>query len=158
MSSGRNSYKHDNVFQKIIKGELPSKKVFEDEKTLAIHDINPAAPVHILVFPKGEFYSFDEFCAKSSPEQVGTFFQTVRKVAIGAGLQEDGFRIVCNHGLFSEQVVPHFHVHILGGRVLGAMTTVPDHQVDHGRVKKVDKKDDKSDDDKEDKKEKKEKK
>lgn len=133
----RNQYQPGNVFAKILKGELPSKKVYEDDHTLAFSDINPAAPVHVLVIPKKEVFSFDEFVVKSSAEEVGNFFKTVQKVAAAAGVQEDGYRIVMNHGMYSEQVVPHFHCHILGGRVLGAMTTIPDHQIDHGRSKKA---------------------
>ncbi len=142
-TESRNQYLQGNVFQKILKGELPSKKVFEDANTYAFADINPVAPVHILVIPKKEYFSFNDFAAKASAEEVSNFFKVVQKVAAESGSEENGYRIVMNHGMFAGQVVPHFHAHILGGRVLGAMTTIPDHQVDHGRVHKKDHHDEK---------------
>ena len=133
MTASYNVYRKDNVIDKIIKGELPSKKVFEDETVIAFLDIAPAAPTHILGAPKKAAFSFDEFVANSTAEEVGAFFKKVQKIASEApGLQEQGYRIVMNHGMFAEQIVPHFHAHIIGGRVLGAMTTVPDHTTDNG--------------------------
>lgn len=115
------SYDRNNVFAKILRGEIPSKAVYEDEAVLAFHDISGAAPVHVLVIPKGEYTSFHDFAVKAKPEEVGGFFQRVRKVAEELGLAPDGYRLVTNHGYNGSQSVAHFHVHILGGRQLGGL-------------------------------------
>ncbi|MBN8530866.1 MAG: histidine triad nucleotide-binding protein [Alphaproteobacteria bacterium] len=114
------AYDPNNIFAKIIRGEIPCKKVYEDEIALAFADIAPAAPVHVLVLPKGEYLSFDDF-AGAEPEAVGRFFVAVRKVAAQLGLPEGGYRLIMNHGADASQSVPHFHVHILGGRPLGGL-------------------------------------
>ena len=106
------TYDRNNVFAKILRGELPCKKVYEDDLVLAFHDINPEAPVHVLVIPKGEFVSFDDFA--SSDYDIAKFFKVVREVAHKLGLDVGGYRIVTNHGRSAGQVVYHFHVHILG--------------------------------------------
>ena len=112
------SYDPDNIFAKILKGEIPADKVYEDEYCLAFHDINPAAKVHILVIPKGEYISFDDFIHKASQHEVCQFFLAIRTIARDFGLKEDGYRIVSNHGKHGNQTVPHFHFHILGGEQL----------------------------------------
>jgi len=115
------SYDKKNIFAKILRGEIPSNKVYEDEFTLAFHDISPAAPVHVLVLPKGDYFSFDDFCANAGGERVANFFGTVRAVAHMLDLADSGYRLITNHGADASQSVPHFHVHIIGGRELGAL-------------------------------------
>lgn len=114
-------YDSNNVFAKILRGEIPNRTVYEDDAVLAFHDISEAAPIHVLVIPKGEYVSFDDFIAKASTETVAGFFARVRQVAHLVGAQEDGYRLITNHGQNASQSVPHFHVHILGGRMLGGL-------------------------------------
>ncbi|HUZ72971.1 MAG TPA: histidine triad nucleotide-binding protein [Stellaceae bacterium] len=114
-------YDRNNVFARILRGELPCRKVFENEHVLAFHDINPQAPVHVLVIPKGEYVSLDDFTAAAGPAAIAAFFTAVGAVARQLGLAADGYRILANHGANSHQEVPHFHVHIFGGRKLGPM-------------------------------------
>lgn len=114
------AYDKNNVFARILRGEIPCSKVYEDEFALAFNDLHPAAPAHVLVIPKGEFTSFDDFAA-SEPEKVAAFFASVKKVANQLGLEETGYRLITNHGHNASQTVPHFHVHILGGRPLGGL-------------------------------------
>lgn len=115
------TYDNGNIFAKIIRGEVPCKKVFESDDVFAFEDISPAAPVHILVVPKGEYTSFNDFTENAPSETVSNFFKTVRKIANDAGLQENGYRIITNHGADACQSVQHFHVHIIGGRFLGGL-------------------------------------
>ncbi|MGB1540417.1 MAG: HIT domain-containing protein [Rickettsiales bacterium] len=115
------TYDSNNIFAKILRGEIPNDTVYEDEHVLAFNDIAPAAPVHILVVPKGEYVSFHDFMAKATAEDVALFFAIVRQIAKEAGLDESGYRILTNHGADASQSVPHFHVHILGGRPLGGL-------------------------------------
>ncbi len=112
-------YDDNNVFAQIIAGQLPCNKVYEDEKVLAFHDINPVAPVHILVIPKGQYISFDDFIQHST--YVEHFFSVVRQVAFTEGLTDSGYRLVMNHREDSGQIVPHFHVHIISGKKLGGI-------------------------------------
>lgn len=120
------AYDPNNVFARILRGELPARKVYEDDQVLAFHDINPQAPIHVLVIPKGAYVSLDDFGAKASPEDVSAFFRAVPKVAAALGLTEDGYRVLANHGPHSHQEVPHFHLHIFGGRPLGPMLVKQD--------------------------------
>lgn len=115
------TYDKNNIFAKIIRGELPSNKVYEDEFAFAMHDIKPDAPVHVLVLPKGEYVSFDDFAQHASPDFMKGYFAAIRKVAAQLGLQEGGYRLITNHGKDAFQSVFHFHVHILGGRGLGKL-------------------------------------
>ena len=115
------AYDVNNVFAKIIRGEIPCKKVFEDEHTLAFHDINPQAPRHILLIPKTPYISFTDFCDHASSEQVASFFKTASKLTNDLGLSQEGFRLVTNNGLHGGQEVPHFHIHLMGGAKLKAM-------------------------------------
>jgi diadenosine tetraphosphate (Ap4A) HIT family hydrolase len=120
------AYDRSNVFARILRGELPCKKVFEDEFTLAFHDIAPLAPVHVLVIPKGEYISQADFGAKAPPEMIVGFWRAVSKVAHDLGLDPEGYRIVANHGPNGGQLVFHFHVHIFGGRTMShAMGNMP---------------------------------
>ena len=114
-------YDDDNIFARILGGEIPAKTVYEDEHALAFHDINPAAPTHILVIPKGRYVSWDDFSSHASDEEIAGFVRAVGKVARGAGLVEDGYRLLANIGSNSGQEVAHLHVHIFGGRPLGPM-------------------------------------
>ena len=114
-------YDDQNIFAKILRGEIPSKKVFENEYALAFHDINPQAPTHILVIPKGPYVSWDDFSAKGSDAEIAGFVRAVGEVARAAGLVAPGYRLLANTGLDSHQEVPHLHVHIFAGRKLGPM-------------------------------------
>ena len=114
-------YDDSNIFAKILRGELPCKKVYEDEWALAFHDVNPLAPVHILVIPKGPYVSWDDFSAKASEEEIAGFVRAVGRVARDNDLVAPGYRLLANAGLNSGQEVPHLHVHLFGGRPLGPM-------------------------------------
>lgn len=114
-------YDSNNIFAKILCGEIPCNKVYEDEFALAFHDIAPDAPVHVLVVPKGDYVSFDDFVQNAPPEFMKGYFSAVQKVAEKLGLQANGYRIISNHGADASQSVPHFHVHILGGKNLGGL-------------------------------------
>jgi len=114
-------YDDGNIFARILRGEIPSKKVYEDEHVLAFHDINPLSPTHILVIPKGAYVSWDDFSQRASDEEITAFVRAVGKIAREAGLVEDGYRLLANTGLNSGQEVPHLHVHIFAGRPLGPM-------------------------------------
>jgi diadenosine tetraphosphate (Ap4A) HIT family hydrolase len=115
------SYDRTNVFARILRGEIPCKKAYEDDHVLAFHDINPQAPVHILVIPKGEYVSLDDFSAKATPAEIAAFVRAVGTIARDNGLAESGYRILANHGPDSHQEVPHLHIHIFGGKPLGRM-------------------------------------
>ena len=114
-------YDQNNLFAQILRGEIPSKKVYEDEHALAFHDINPLAPIHILVIPKGPYVSWDDFAAKAPDMEIAGFIRAVGKIARDEGLVESGYRLLANVGLNSGQEVPHLHVHIFGGCPLGPM-------------------------------------
>lgn len=114
-------YDDSNIFARILRGELPCQKVYEDEHALAFHDINPQAPLHILVIPKGAYVSWDDFSARGSAEEIAGFVRAVGKVARDQGLVEPGYRLLANVGFDSHQEVPHLHVHIFAGRPLGPM-------------------------------------
>ena len=118
-------YDENNIFAKILRGEIPSKQVYEDEFALAFHDIHPQAPVHILVIPKGAYVSWDDFAERGSAEEIAGFVRAVGKVARAEGLVAPGYRLLANVGPDSGQEVPHLHVHIFGGRGLGPMLLRP---------------------------------
>lgn len=115
------AYDKGNIFAKIIRGEIPSNKVFEDDHVLAFHDISRAAPVHVLVIPKGEYVNFGDFVSKAGAERVEDFFKKVAQVASSLGLDASGYRLISNIGSDASQSVPHFHVHILGKKKLGGL-------------------------------------
>jgi histidine triad (HIT) family protein len=115
------AYDRSNIFARILRGEIPCDKVHEDRHVLAFRDIKPAAPVHILVIPKGEYVSLDDFSAKASDAELAAFARAVGAIAREQGVAETGYRILANHGQDAHQEVPHFHVHIFGGRNLGRM-------------------------------------
>ncbi|MFT7087581.1 MAG: diadenosine tetraphosphate (Ap4A) HIT family hydrolase [Rickettsiales bacterium] len=114
-------YDSNNIFAKIIRGEIPCDKVFEDDKILAFNDISKAAPIHILVIPKGEYLSFNDFSSNALATEISSFFKQIRQIALNQGLQESGYRLITNHGADASQSVAHFHVHILGGKPLGGL-------------------------------------
>ena len=114
-------YDDGNIFARILRGEIPSRKVYEDEHALAFDDINPLAPTHILVIPKGPYVSWDDFSAKATDAEMAGFVRAVGTVARGAGLVDGGYRLLANAGPNSGQEVPHLHVHIFGGGPLGPM-------------------------------------
>jgi len=114
-------YDDNNIFAKILRGEIPSTKVYEDDYALAFPDINPAAPTHILVIPRGPYVSWDDFSARASDAEIAGFVRAVGKIARDAGLVTSGYRLLANTGPDSHQEVPHLHVHIFGGRPLGPM-------------------------------------
>ena len=114
-------YDENNIFARILRGEIPSNKIYEDEHVLAFHDINPLSPTHILVIPKGSYVSWDDFSENASNEEIGAFVRAVGRIARDEGLVSDGYRLLANVGLNSGQEVPHLHVHIFGGRPLGPM-------------------------------------
>ena len=114
-------YDDGNIFARILRGEIPSKPVYEDEHALAFHDINPQAPVHILVIPKGRYVSWDDFSERGSAEEIAGFVRAVGHVARTQGLVAPGYRLLANVGMSSGQEVPHLHVHLFGGRPLGPM-------------------------------------
>ncbi len=114
-------YDENNIFARILRGEIPSKRVYEDEFALAFHDINPQAPTHILVIPKGAWVSWDDFSERAPAGEIAGFVRAVGRVARDAGLVAPGYRLLANVGANSGQEVPHLHVHIFGGRGLGPM-------------------------------------
>lgn len=114
-------YDDDNIFAKILRGEIPCRKVYEDDHALAFHDINPQAPLHVLVIPKGRYVSWDDFSARAAEAEIAGFIRAVGNVAREAGLVEPGYRLLANIGQNGHQEVPHLHVHVFGGRALGPM-------------------------------------
>ena len=114
-------YDDQNIFARILRGEIPSQTIYEDEHALAFHDINPLAPSHILVIPKGPYVSWEDFSLRASDAEIAGFVRAVGKVARDAGLVEQGYRALANVGVNAGQEVPHLHVHIFGGRPLGPM-------------------------------------
>lgn len=115
------SYDKNNIFAKILSGDIACKKVYEDEHALAFHDISPKAPIHVLVIPKRSSTCFDDFIAYSTDEEIIGFFKAVHKVSSSLGISESGWRLIANSGLDGGQEVPHFHVHLMGGTSLGEM-------------------------------------
>lgn len=114
-------YDDQNVFARILRGEIPSRKVYEDEFALAFHDIAPQAPVHVLVIPKGAYVSWDDFSAHAPADLIAGYVRAVGTVARDLGLVAQGYRLLGNVGGHGGQEVPHLHVHLFGGAPLGAM-------------------------------------
>jgi len=115
------AYDDSNIFARILRGELPCSKVYEDEHVLAFNDIHPLAPTHVLFIPKGAYVSWDDFSRKAADEEIAAFVRAVGRIAREAGLVEPGYRLLANIGPNSGQEVAHLHVHIFGGRALGPM-------------------------------------
>ena len=118
-------YDDDNIFARILRGEIPARKVYEDEFALAFHDINPQAPTHVLVIPKGRYVSWADFAEKAADAEIAGFVRAVGAVARELGIEESGYRLLANAGPDSHQEVPHLHVHIFGGKKLGPMLVTP---------------------------------
>ena len=114
-------YDDGNIFARILRGDLPCSKVFEDEFVLAFNDINPLSPTHILVIPKGAYVSWDDFSDRASDQEIAAFVRALGRIAREAGLVEPGYRILANVGGDAGQEVPHLHAHIFAGRSLGPM-------------------------------------
>ena len=112
-------YDKDNIFAKMISGEVPVEKVHEDEFLIAINDINPAAPVHVLVIPKNAYIDFADFTANAPADEITHYFKTVAKIAAEQGLTD--YRLVANKGAGSGQSVFHFHMHVIGGRTISGL-------------------------------------
>jgi diadenosine tetraphosphate (Ap4A) HIT family hydrolase len=123
--SGLSPYDSNNVFARILRGEIPCRKAYEDEHALAFHDIAPRAPVHVLVIPKTAHVSLADFTANAPAETIAGFFRAVATVAKNLGLEQPGYRILSNMGTHAHQEVPHLHIHIFGGRPLGPMLVEP---------------------------------
>jgi histidine triad (HIT) family protein len=119
--SGLPPYDDTNIFARILRGEIPCKKIYEDQWALAFHDIHPQAPTHILVIPKGKYCSFTDFAADASADEIAGFVRAVGRIAKELGVEERGYRVLANMGSDSGQEVPHFHVHLFAGRPLGRM-------------------------------------
>lgn len=119
------AYDSTNIFAKILRGEIPCAKLYEDDHVLAFNDIRPQAKVHALVIPKGAYVSSQDFAEKASDAEIGAFMRAVAKVAKQLGVAESGYRVISNSGPDSHQEVPHYHVHILGGQPIGKMVHLP---------------------------------
>jgi len=117
------AYDPNNIFAKILRGEIPCGKVYEDEFVLAFNDVNPKAPVHVLVIPKKDYVSLTEFSQLASADEQAGFFHAVGKIVDQLGIAEAGYRTIANTGLNGGQEVPHFHLHILAGKSLGPMVS-----------------------------------
>jgi len=113
------AYDNDNIFAKILRGEIPCDKVHETEHALAFRDIAPKTPVHVLVIPKGAYVDAADFNARASDVEKIGFWQAVHETTAIAGVDGSGFRLTTNNGASAGQIVFHFHVHINGGRPLG---------------------------------------
>jgi histidine triad (HIT) family protein len=117
--TGKDPYDDNNIFARILRGEIPCKKVYEDAFALAFHDIHPQAPVHVQVIPTGKYVSFADFGANALPEELTGFFRAAALVARQLGIEDTGYRTISNTGPDSHQEVPHFHLHLLGGGKMG---------------------------------------
>lgn len=115
------AYDTNNIFARVLRGEVPCNKVYEDDHTLAFEDIHPQAPVHTLVIPKGAYVSLRDFAAKGTDAELASFVRAIGKVAALKEVEDQGFRIIANTGADGGQEVPHLHVHLFGGRRLGRM-------------------------------------
>ncbi len=115
------SYDSDNIFAKILRGEIPCDKVYEDDHVLAFRDIQPQTPVHVLVIPKGGYSSFDDFSRDASEAEIAAFVRAAGQIARDLGVVADGYRVLANHGRDANQEVPHFHLHLFAGKPLGRM-------------------------------------
>ena len=118
------AYDPTNIFARILRGEIPNKTVLETAHTLAFHDINPVAPVHVLVVPKGAYVTFDDFAANATADELVDFHRTAAAVCAMVGVAPgDGYRAITNAGINGMQEVPHYHLHIIGGRVMGPLVS-----------------------------------
>ena len=124
------SYNANNIFAKIINGTLPCKKFYEDDFCLAFDDLHPAAPIHVLVIPKGYYENFDDFCSRASLDEINGFFKGVTATLAQLKLiRQDGYRLITNSGENGLQSVGHFHIHILAGEKLGPLVVKDGHHI-----------------------------
>ena len=114
-------YDNSNIFAKILRGEVPCQVVDEDDHTLSFEDINPQAPVHVLVIPKNPYVDWTDFTKRASKEEIVKFTKAISRVAEKKNISKTGYRIISNIGLDGNQEVPHLHMHIIGGRPLGPL-------------------------------------
>ena len=119
------AYDPNNIFARILRGEIPCDKVFEDDHVLAFNDVNPQAPVHILVIPKGAYVSLDDFAGRASDVEIAALMRAVGRIAADNGIAETGYRFLVNNGADANQEVPHLHIHIFAGQPLGRMIKPP---------------------------------
>lgn len=119
------AYDEGNIFARILRGEIPCDKVFEDEHVLAFHDVNPQAAVHILVIPKGAYVSMDDFSASATDAEIAALMRAVGRIAADSGVTQTGYRILVNNGADAHQEVAHLHIHIFAGQPLGRMIKPP---------------------------------
>ena len=119
------AYDENNIFAKILRGEIPCNKAYEDDHVLAFHDINPQTPTHVLVIPKGAYESFDDFSEKALDAEIAALVRAAGKIARDEGVAEAGYRVLANTGGDGLQEVPHFHLHVFGGQNLGRMIKPP---------------------------------
>lgn len=117
------AYDEQNVFAKILRGEIPCTKVDEDDFSLSFADVNPQAPVHVLVIPKGAFVDWNDFASNASVDEIAGFIRAIRRVAEKTGILESGYRVISNIGQDGHQEVPHLHMHVLGGGPIGRIVT-----------------------------------
>ena len=120
------SYDKNNIFARILRGEIPCKKVYEDDHVLAFHDVRPLAPVHVLVIPKGAYVSMNDFHTRASDAEIAGLGRAIGKIAAQTGVAETGYRIIANCGANGHQEVLHLHFHVLGGRPMGRMVQRPE--------------------------------
>ncbi len=120
------AYDPTNIFAKILRGEIPCKRVYENAHALAFHDIRPQTKVHVLVIPKGAYVSITDFAANASAAEIEGFIRAVGEAAKAAGVVGDGYRILANNGTNANQEVSHLHIHIFGGQPLGRMIKPPE--------------------------------
>ena len=118
--SGTGTYEPGNIFDRILRGEIPCNKVFENDYVLAFHDISPKTPVHVLIIPKKPYVSFIDFSKTASAEEIAAIMQATGHIAASLDLEEGGYRVITNAGHNAGQEVPHFHLHLMGGKALPA--------------------------------------
>lgn len=121
MTATAKPYDPNNIFARILRGEIPCNKVFENEHVLAFRDIHPQAPVHVLVIPKGAYVDMDDFTARASADEIAALMRATGEIARAEGIAQSGYRVLSNCGANGGQEVPHLHLHLVGGRMLGRM-------------------------------------
>ena len=120
------AYDANNIFARILRGEIPCDKIYEDAHVLAFRDIRPLAKVHVLLIPKGAYESFEDFSAKASDAEIIAFHRAIPKISQATGIAVTGYRAIANNGADGHQEVPHLHLHLLGGQRLGRMISLPE--------------------------------
>jgi len=121
MTAAAKPYDPNNIFARILRGDIPCNKVFENEHVLAFRDIHPQAPVHVLVIPKGAYVDMDDFTARASADEIAALMRATGEIARAEGIAQSGYRVLSNCGANGGQEVPHLHLHVVGGRTLGRM-------------------------------------